>query len=91
MRHAIKNTSRLAFSDSCKNVNARSVVRGSVLPRNAVTRSSAKLALNLLGVCVCVTLCVVELSGFVLFPVDVTGSNFNQLNKSHSVVITSVI
>ena len=45
MRHAIKNTSRLAFSDSCKNVNDRSVVRGSVLPRNAVTRSSAKLAL----------------------------------------------
>ena len=41
-----KNTSRIAFSDSYKNIIDRTAAGESVLDRNVVTRSNAKLALN---------------------------------------------
>ena len=47
MRHVIKNTSKITFLDSnCKNVIDRSYAKESILIRNVVIRSTAKLALS---------------------------------------------
>ena len=46
MRHVIKNTSKITFSYSCKNVIDRSSAKERVLARNVVIRSTAKLSLS---------------------------------------------
>ena len=47
MRYVTKNTSKITFSNSHKNVSDRSVDRENVLARNVVTRNGAKLTLNI--------------------------------------------
>ena len=47
MQHVIKkNTGRIVFSNSYKNVSNRSIVIENILVRNVVARSGVKLALN---------------------------------------------